>query len=59
MRDSIIAKHSSTDFPNGSEDLLSDNEEDEDEEDTMTAEERNKSAQKKGDGSDEGTRWSP
>ena len=47
MRDGIIAKHSSTDFPNGSEDLLSDNEEDEDEEDTMTTEESNKSVQEK------------
>ena len=56
MRDGIIAKHSSTDFPNGvsalpllksPEDLLSDDEEDEDEEDTMTDEERTKSAQEK------------
>ena len=58
MRDGIIAKHSSTDFPNGvsalpllkyPDELLSDDEEDEDEdeEDTITDEERAKSAQEK------------
>jgi hypothetical protein len=54
MRDGIIAKHSSTDFPSGvsalpllkyTEDLLSDDEDEE--EDTMTDEERTKSAQEK------------